>query len=156
MARCKSNGTAFFKLSFAGGKVLAALRSVVKREVAERFGEKQENLCPGESHCDQFKSAAGATREQKEANACSGKPKCPLFPTKPRDDAEPERWQSIVDAAFQIRREKLAGYKRHLSEIYHIEFIALLLIEEYFEMYRNFQQQSLVDLLAAFLGAKRK
>lgn len=56
---------------------------------------------------------------------------------------------------MSIRRERNSGYKRPLTEIYHIEFIALQMIDEYFELYRFKHERELANMIGAFLGVKR-
>lgn len=87
-------------------------------------------VCPGESACDRFQSAAGKTQKAKERNACSN---CELLPTKRFGKQNDGFLQRITNEAMDIRYERIAGYPRSLERMTPVHFVAVRLIEELFE-----------------------
>ena len=87
-------------------------------------------ICPGEADCERYGSAAGATPQIREQNACRN---CELFPTKIRK-AELDRQDAFLDnalfRALVARRERALGKHRAVSAVV---FTVLMAVEEEIE-----------------------
>lgn len=97
----------------------------------DKYGTGEHpTVCPTETKCDRFQSAAGKTHAAKVKAACSN---CELLPTKRGGVRDDVFLRQITSEAMQIRYERLAGYPRSTAHMSTIEFAALPIIEQMFE-----------------------
>lgn len=122
----------------------------------KNYGRKGQALavCPGETDCDKFQSAAGKTRKAKEKNVCH---RCPLFITKTDEGKKGHTaLERLARSAMDIRLERLTGYARKESLMLNTEFGALYVTEQIIEQEEIRLKSEASEMLMAVFGAKKE
>jgi hypothetical protein len=127
------------------------------RFVAIEFGAEAaaadgtRRICPGETNCSDFESAAGANRLAKERNACAG---CEHFPTKiaPEKTAAAAVWLDQRESnIIRLFWETRAGYRPEKSELSSVEYMGLVFLAEQWNRRERILQIEIAELAKAML-----
>lgn len=114
------------------------------RTVAAGFGSEEADsekgtfertVCKGEENCEEFQSARGKNREEKEKRVC--KAMCRAFGSKISPIPEKNEFflSALIYRVFELRKELLTGYKPSESRMTHLEFECLKYTVELFESF---------------------
>jgi hypothetical protein len=140
VARRQDDRSVFFADRFrAFGKALELLDRKTYRYIAIEFGEdaaEERRICPGEANCEDFKSAAGKTREAKERNMCRG---CAAFPSKinPENEVIENRIETAIKVASYWRQRRNSGFEMDESKMTSLVYEAILLLDKYTEYFER-------------------
>jgi len=110
-------------------------------------------VCPGETNCQRFQSSAGKSHREKEQNACSP---CEMLQTKLAGGQKiAVRNAGLVDAAMDIRNERLAGYPRPTWLMSTLQFRTLLIVEQIVEQQEVWLRREQGEILKAVFGGNK-
>lgn len=120
----------------------------------EKYGTgDRPKVCPGESECSRFQSAAGKAHAAKVRNACSG---CELLSTKRSGKANERLLTEITNDVMAMRYEHLAGYPRPVTKMTAVHFEALPILEALFEREERQIRKDVRFAIFALAGVKER
>jgi hypothetical protein len=127
------------------------LAPVLLAHAAAQFDGRESGslICPGETDCERFRTAAGTDAQTKAANACTG---CSLLSTKAAGEFSHVAVAWTVSALERIRRERGSGGGIDLNTMDTATWELVQLWDRYQAKRERTQFAEIRELLPAWLA----